>query len=316
VTAWLSRYAAWVDAREPVVGLAVFRVLLGLVLGKVLVTIAWLGVDDALFRAPADGGMTALRESWRFAWLGGPTPAAVDAVLAGGIGACALLVLGVVPNLAAVVAAQAFLALVALHPDAGGGHDKLITNGLWLLALSPCGASLSLPAWWRGRVWDPTPRAAWPRALLILQLSLVYTFAGIAKASPEWWPWGRWDAVYRSLLQPQWNELDTTWVAHVYPLTQAATVLTIAFESLFFLVPAWLLARRRWPALGRWDPRWFFLGLGVVMHGTLEMFMDLGPFAVASVAYYATCFSADEYAAAAARLGRLLGRPTPAGSAT
>jgi hypothetical protein len=135
---------------EPVVGLAVFRVLAALVLAKVLLAIWWLGVDVELYRLPTDGGMTSLAPSWRLDWLGGPTPGVVTAVLWTGIGACGLLALGVVPNLAALVAAQAFLALNALHADAGGGHDKLIVNGLWLLALSPCGASLSLPAWWRG----------------------------------------------------------------------------------------------------------------------------------------------------------------------
>lgn len=311
--AW-SRFVDAVNTPEPVVGLALFRVAVGLVLGKVLLAIVWLGVGEALFRRPEDGGMTSLSTSWRLDWLGGPTPAVVDGTLWTGIVACALLSLGVVPQLAAVVASQCFLALTALHGDAGGGHDKLITSGLFLLALSPCGASLSLPAAWRG-VWiDPTPRASWPRKLLMLQISVVYTFAGIAKAAPEWWPWGGLDAVYRSLLQPHWNEVDTTWVAHVYPLTQLATVLTIVFETGFFVVPVWAWwARWRWPALGRWDPRWFFLGLGVVMHATLEAFMDLGPFALISVAYYVTCFSSDEYRRA---FGRLRGRAevAPGGS--
>jgi hypothetical protein len=308
----------WVDAAnatEPVVGLAVFRILCGLVLGKVLLTIWWLGVDDALWLPPRHGGMTSLGASWRLDWLGGPTPAVVHGVTWVGIGACALLVLGIAPNAAALVAGQAFLALGGLHVDAGGGHDKLITNGLWLLALSPCGASLSLPAWRRGQWVDPTPRAAWPRALLVLQISAVYTFAGLAKAAPEWWPWGGLQAVYRSLLQPHWNEVDTTWVAHVFPLTQLATVLTILFESGFFVVPLWLVARGRWPRVARWDPRWLFLGLGVVMHGTLEVFMDLGPFALISVSYYATCFSAEEYARAARALRRYLpGSPAAEGS--
>ncbi len=300
-----GRFVDAVHRPEPVVGLAVFRVLAALVLAKVLLAIWWLGVDVELYRLPTDGGMTSLAPSWRLDWLGGPTPGVVTAVLWTGIGACGLLALGVVPNLAALVAAQAFLALNALHADAGGGHDKLIVNGLWLLALSPCGASLSLPAWWRGVVWDPTPRASWPRKLLMLQISVVYTFAGIATAAPEWWPWGGGDAVYRSLLQPHWNEVDTTWAAHVYPLTQLATALTIVFEAGFFVVPVWAWwARWRWPALQRFDPRWFFLGLGLIMHATLEVFMDLGPFALISVAYYVTCVSSDEYAAAAARWTR------------
>jgi hypothetical protein len=300
------RFVDWVNAPEPVVGLAIFRVLTGLVLAKVLLTIWWLGVDEALYRSPADGGMTSLGTSWRMELLGGPAPATVDAVLWAGIASSLLVAAGVLPNLAAIVASNAFLALGGLHVDAGGGHDKLITNGLFLLALSPCGASLSLPAWWRGRTWDPTPRAAWQRGLLALQIAVVYTFAGLAKGAPEWWPWGGWDAVYRSLLQPQWNELDTTWVAHVYPLTQLATVLTIVFEAGFFVVPAWMVARWRWTWLQRWDPRWFFLGLGVVMHATLELFMDLGPFALISVSYYTTCFTSDEYARAAAAVRRYL----------
>jgi hypothetical protein len=298
-------WAAWVDRvdrREPVVALAVFRILVGLVLAKVLLAIWWWGVDDALYATPAQGGLTNLGASWRLDWLGGPTPALIDATLWVGIGACGLLVLGLVPRVAALVAGQAFLALNALHTDAGGGHDKLIAVALWILALSPAGASLSLPSAWRGRWFDPTPRASWPRAVLWLQISVVYTFAGIAKAAPEWWPWGGLDAVYRSLLQPHWNEVDTTWVAHVFPLTQLATVLTLAFEGGFFVVPVWMLARERWPRLSRYDPRPVFLGLGLLMHATLEWFMDLGPFAVISVAYYPLFFSDGELRRAADRL--------------
>jgi hypothetical protein len=171
---------------------------------------------------------------------------------------------------------------------------------MWILAFAPSGRSFSV--WCRGV--SPTPGAAWPRAVLVLQLGVTYTFAGIGKTGPEWWPWGGYDAVYRSLLQPHWNEIDATFVADLYPLTQLATALTMVFETGFFLVPLWLLLRDRYPRIRRFDPRWFFLPLGLVMHGTLELFMDLGPFALVTLAYYLLLFDAQEYAGFARRVRR------------
>lgn len=300
--AW-ARWVAWITRPEPVVGLAVFRALVGLVLAQELVTAWWVGVPGAFWRLPADGGVGSLSPGWRFEVLGGPTPLAVDAVMWATVVAALAVAAGMFTRTASFVALQGFLALMFLSPACGGGHDRLITNALWILALSPAGATASVDAWMRtGRWLDPTPRASWPRRVLGLQIVVCYTFAGIGKIGPEWWPWGGLEAVYYSVLQPQWNERDATFVAWIFPLTQAATVVTLLFEGLFVLVPLWMWGRHRWPSWRRLDLRLPFLALGLAMHGALEWFMDLGPFAVISLSYYFLLFDADELAGAARRL--------------
>ncbi len=303
MSALWGRWVAFLTRPEPVVGLAVFRVLLGLVLAQELLSAWWVGVPEALWRVPEDGGIGPLTPGWRFDLLGGATPSAVDGVLAATVVAALAVSAGLFTRLSAFVALQGFLALMFLNPPCGGGHDRLITNALWIVALSPAGASASVDALLRtGRWLDPTPRASWPRRVLGLQIVCCYTFAGLGKIGPEWWPWGGLQAVYYAVLQPQWGERDATFVAWAFPLTQVATTVTIAFESLFFLVPVWMWGRHRWPSWRRLDLRIPFLLLGLAMHGALELFMNLGPFALISVSYYFLLFDADEYATALRRL--------------
>ncbi|MCA9568313.1 MAG: HTTM domain-containing protein [Myxococcales bacterium] len=308
-----SRFVALANAKEPVVGLAIFRVLVGLFLFEELFTAWWVGVDRALWLPPEHGGMVPLSDPWQFHLLGGATPATLSLVLWGTMAAALLVSAGALTRVASLVALQGFLALMFLNVPCGGGHDKLITNALWILALSPAGTTASVDCRVRTGGWvDATPRAWWPRWVLGLQIACTYTYAGWAKMGPEWWPWGGWKAVYLSILQPQWNELDSTWVAFAYPLTQLATILTMVFECGFFLVPLWMALRHRTPWLRRYDVRVPFLLLAFVMHATLETFMNLGPFARISVAYYLLLFDADEYARAWRALRGLFGAPHPA----
>ncbi|MBK7757744.1 MAG: hypothetical protein IPI35_15355 [Deltaproteobacteria bacterium] len=53
------------------------------------------------------------------------------------------------------------MALTSINPESGGGHDRLLTNALWLLVLSPASATLSLDCRLRTGAWsDTTPRSA------------------------------------------------------------------------------------------------------------------------------------------------------------
>jgi hypothetical protein len=103
--------------------------------------------------------------------------------------------------------------------------------------------------------------------------------------------------VYRSLLAPSWARWDLSWIAAFYPATQAMTAVALAWEGTFWGVGAWLLLRRRWPPVARYDPRLFYIFVGICVHGTLELAMNLGPFAWATLSFYPCLFRADEYAA-------------------
>ncbi|MEZ4241880.1 MAG: hypothetical protein R3F59_38165 [Myxococcota bacterium] len=206
---------------------------------------------------------------------------------------------GVWSRVAALVTGQALLALFSVAPATGGGHDRLLTIALWLLALSPAGASLSLPTRWRtGRWRDPTPRAAWPRRLLAFPLVVTYTVTGWQKLAPEWWPWGGLTAVYRSLLQPSWARFDLApWLGPLFPVTQAMTLVTIAWECSFPLLLAWWIARRRGGRFARWPVRGVLLGVGVAVHGTLWATSNLGPFPFITLAYYLCCLDDADWRA-------------------
>jgi hypothetical protein len=287
----MERLLCWVDEREPVTALAAFRVALALVVLTTLVDTWWSGAAALLWYPVEDGGLGGVQPSWRVQALGGPSVTTIRllSVLCG-LGSLCLLA-GFRTRVAALVAGQAFLALASLQPGTGGGHDRLITNALWLLVLSPAGLSFSLDCWLRTRRWvDETPRPCWPRRLLCWQLVLCYGITGWQKLGPEWWPWGGLTAVYRSLLQPAWARVDLAGVLpHLFPLTQAMTALTLAWECGFPVILLWWWARRRGHPFGRWPVRAVLLGAGVLFHTTLALASNLGPFPYVTLAYY-LCF--------------------------
>ena len=74
------------------------------------------------------------------------------------------------------------------------------------------------------------------------------------------------------------------------------------WECTFPLVGIWLWARTRRPALRRYDLRVPYVIVGVVMHATLEVLMNLGPFAYATFAFYLCLLDEDDWR-------RVTGRP-------
>lgn len=312
-------WAAWVAhlaAREPATVLAVFRVLLALVILGTLGSIAGSGVLELAYTDPPFGGYrTRDQDHWLVAALGGATARTAWALWGAAMGGAALLLAGLAARPAAFLALQALIAFFSLSQETGGGHDRLLTNGLWLLCFADSAATLSVACRRRtGRWHDPRPVPAWPRLVGLLQLAVVYGTTGLHKLGAEWMPWGGYEAVYRALLQPAWTRFDFAPVAGaLFPLTQAITAVVWAWEVLFpLLLPA--LAWRQRPgrlgdALRRWDPRWPLLGVGVGMHLFLGTALNLGPFSWVTLSFYVFAFSPDELHRAAARL--LRGRRTP-----
>jgi hypothetical protein len=301
--AW-SALESWVAEEEPVTWLALFRIAIGCIVVVDLIDTWSSGAMAMLWLPPDAGGLDELVGDWRTSLIGGPTTAAVYAWFFAALVGCAALIAGVGSRVGALLAGQALLALFALAPGTGGGHDRLLTNALWLLVLAPAGASLSLGCRLRtGRWTDPTPRAAWPRRLVGWQLVVMYTITGWQKLGPEWWPWGGLEAVYRSLLQPSWARWDlASVVAHLFPLTQAMTVATIVWEGSFPLLLAWWVGRRRGWRIGRWPVRGVLLGVGVVMHTTLWATSNLGPFPFVTLAFYLCCLDDGDWARLSSRL--------------
>lgn len=294
---WWARWVAAVHVEEPVLGLALFRIAIGLTVAWTLTRIVALGSMEALWFPQDEGGILPLTGDWRWRLVGGASARATVGVTALAFGGALLVAAGVGTRLAAFLCGQALIALFSLVPETGGGHDRLLTNALWLLVFAPSDHSLSLECRWRtGRWVDAAPRADVVRWLAILQICVVYGVTGWQKMGPEWWPWGGYAAVYRSVLIPDWSRFDLAPVlGHAYPLTQLGTAVTMAWECTFPLVGLWYWGRHRRPGWQRWDLRVPYFVVGLVMHGTLEVLMNLGPFAWSTLAFYLCFFDAEDW---------------------
>ena len=322
-----SPWARWVralDQREPATALALTRILLGITLTAHLGGIAARGDAPLLWMAPADGGYRGFPPtgSWLVNAVGGPGPAVVGGLLGAGVLAGALLTAGIGARAAAFVGLQAFLALAWINPDTGGSYDYLMTNALWLMVLADSGRTLSVSARMRTGAWtDPTPVAAWPRWLVVGQLVTMYTSTGLQKLSGHWLPGGGLTALYYIVQQPTWaRRPDNLWAADVLPLTQLATLGTWLFEvgAPLFLLAAWYRRTADRPGrLRAWsnrvDLRAWLAGLGVAMHLSFELLLEVGPFSAISLAMYPCLWGPAAWDRARARL-RGRGRASPPAS--
>jgi hypothetical protein len=176
--------------------LAALRVMFGLLLCVSMLRFLAYGWVDTLFVAPSFHF-----KYWGFAWVA-PLPGPFMHAL---FWTLALLSLAIAAGLAFRCTAAAFalgLSYVQLiDVSTYLNHYYLAALLAWLLAASPAGRVASLDAWLRKRrqrvgraaapeapgAGSPTPyvAAGW-LYLFRFQLALVYVFAGLAKAQPDW----------------------------------------------------------------------------------------------------------------------------------
>ncbi|MFT4976880.1 MAG: hypothetical protein ACI8S6_002785 [Myxococcota bacterium] len=297
-----STLTARLTAREPATALALVRILLALAILWDLLDIRLSGAMDMLWMPRTAGGLSyATADGWLAEYVAS-TPDNILAVYAVTVTACVLLVAGLGARPAAFVTLLGFRFLTSLNGNSIGGHDRVIANGLFLLCLSPSDVTLSARCWLKHRAWTSAEAvAAWPRHLFIYQLALMYTCTGIQKLGLVWWPGGGYLAVYYSLLQVHWARADWWWVAWLAPLTRMGTALTWWWETMWWLVPLWIWLRAtperggRLRALAaRFDLRTPFVIIGILMHGTIWVFLNLGPFSAVTLSLYPALYHPDE----------------------
>jgi hypothetical protein len=317
VNAW-RRLVGFLDRRETGEALAVYRVAVGLNVLWAMVSVWAPGLVEVLWLQPAAGGMRPLAadSSWLVGALGGPSSAVVWPLVIGTTLASIGLILGIGSRALAFVCLQGFLAVAWINAHAGGSYDNLLTNALWLLVLARSDATWSLACRLRTGAWkSDTLISSWPRWLIVLQLLLMYCSTGLQKVSASWVPGGDSSALYYILQQPSWARHDMSWVAWLYPVTQAATLSVWLFEVFapLLLVVLWFRHTRdregRLRKLSnRLDLRSWFVVYGVAMHLSIHALMVVGPFSTTSIALYAALFSADEWRRGADRLRSLARR--------
>jgi hypothetical protein len=167
------------------------------------------------------------------------------------------------------------------NPWVFNSGDTLIRVQALILALSPCGAALSLDRRRRaGTFWSAQIRAPWAIRLLQIELSLIYLATVRAKVEGNAWPQGT--AVSYALRLQDMLILPTPhWVTANALLMNVATWGTLALEfSIGILV--WNKRFRPWVLAG-----------GVVMHSLIMITIAVGFFAPAMFVLYLAFVSPD-----------------------
>ncbi|MCP4804470.1 MAG: HTTM domain-containing protein [Proteobacteria bacterium] len=249
---------SWLRAREGGQALAVMRVLVALCLLVDVWHIGSIHVD-----AFSSDGFASITTS----------VLQVRMLLGGLFVAAVALGLGLGGRITAFVALQLALQLYDVHGALGGGHDRLTTNALWLLVLGGSTYTWSLDAQLLGERQAPV----WARYLVVFQLVVVYFTTGLQKVSPEWWPWGGYDAVWYLLQAPSWSKLAEVplWL---HRPSQLASLGTMVFELAAPLFLISVVKGRRW--------HWPLIVVGAGMHLGIAATMDVGTFSWISLALY------------------------------
>ena len=285
---------AWDDfwfTPQPTSALALVRIAFGLVaLGWSLSLLPDLGA----FFGP-DGVVPAYEDPSKGVWtlLGAsPSQAAVTAMAVALVVGCVALTAGAATRVAAVVVFVGLVSFQHRDPYVFNSGDGLLPIIALVLALSPAGAALSVDRLVRSRdrFWDAPARAPWALRLLQVQLSLIYLATAWSKATGATWDDG-------TAVSYTWRLEDLERFPMPDALATSLLVSNVATYGTLMLevaigVLVWVRAARPW-----------VLGLGVLMHLGIDVFVRVGFFSYAMFVCYLAFLSpgAAERVVAAAR---------------
>jgi Vitamin K-dependent gamma-carboxylase len=277
--------------------------LVRLVFGAVVV--AWtLAMWPDLYRVFGEDGLAPQYTRLDFQWgvfqiWPGDTALLIGWVLL--LVAALALIAGWHSRIAAVVVfvlLQSFLRRGIYLFNAG---DAILTIIALILALSSCGAALSLDQRRRtGSFWSAQTRSPWPIRLLQVQLSVIYLVTVQAKLASKSWVDGsavffawRTDGRWALLPAPEWLATNAI-------LVNAVTWGTLVIE----LALAILVWNRRC--------RFWVLAAGVVMHLTISINLNVAFFSVAMFVLYLAFVPWEAVRDLPGRLTRRRANPQPA----
>jgi hypothetical protein len=292
--------------QEAPTSLALYRILL---CSSALYSLAIMGDQDvfeATWVSSRDGGLTHLSSRhWLFSALGGFDANAVRNLYHLSLCLLTFGLIGFGGRATLLFAQQSYVALRTINENSSGGYDSLICLGLLLLGCASSTATLSVDCrLMYGRFWRLTPVSAWPRALLVFQLLLMYSMTGIQKIGHSWTPMGGYTALHYVLNDPTWLRWDLGKLPEMFgPLLRIATAVTWHWEQLSLLLllhwyfrntddtsPSWL--RRLFL---RWDLRYPWAAIGLMLHVSILVLFDIGPFSIVSLAYYVNLWAPREW---------------------
>ncbi len=108
------------------------------------------------------------------------------------------------------------------------GVEAFTHIALFYCFLFPTGKSFSIDSWIRGGTSQATPFATTSIRILQLHLCIVYFTGGIGKAlGPTWW---NGEAIWTALMQPQFMQMDMTWMSEYIFIAQILCWSTLIVE--------------------------------------------------------------------------------------
>lgn len=286
-----GRYVDFMREEEAPESLALGRICFG---AAITANAAWpllAGNAVAIYADPAHGGVFPGRVGplTLFNYVEG-TEAVVLGVLGLNVLAGLAFTAGFATRAMAAVLLVLHMSLSVRLGWFGFGADEVVRVFTFPMLLANLGAAASVDA----RLGLGADRvAAWPRRLILFQITVLYVTTGMVKFGSTWSFVDGWSALYYALNLPYFARFDGSWAAWVYPLTQVGTFVSRWWETLFFVLPlSMFLARhperggrvRRW--LATHDLRPVMLGIGVILHLGLALSMDLGMFPWLMLALY------------------------------
>ncbi len=256
-----------------------------------------------------------------------PGEGAATLILAVGSLAALALALGLWSRVSSWLALVVLIGIVLRNPLPLAGQ-QVLGSFLFLLCVSRCGAAYSLDNLRRcrrlraaGRLDDDDeanatyrPIPAWPRWLMILQLTVAFTVNGWAKTGPSY---VKGDSFFNLLANDRFHRFPPWGYLRLFGdnVLRLATWIAWWFERLFPLAALGLVLRRLWPGLPRgltWPTsRWIWATLAVCFTGSLLVLANLGWFVPTTLVATLALFRGEEVGRVVDRLLRRQSPPAP-----
>jgi vitamin K-dependent gamma-carboxylase-like protein len=186
------------------------------------------------------------------------------------------LLVGWRTRIAAVVAWLAHLTLMMTGSGTNYGADNFGNIFLFYLIWIPAGAELSLDRAAGRAPRGPTSTARLSLRVVQLHLCMVYLAGGLMKASGEQW-WNG-DAIWRSVMLPEYRQLDFCWLADHPWVARVSGWMVILVETGYSIFI--------WPR----RTRLLWIIAAVAMHLGIALFMGLGVFGAIMIAFTVAAF--------------------------
>lgn len=207
------------------------------------------------------------------------------------------LMIGFRSQLAALVVFVCLISLARRNPWVFNAGDSLFRHMALFLAVSPCGAALSVDRWRKHKpdFWTFPLRAPWAQRMIQVQISVLYLFTVWAKARGERWIGGT--AVSDSLRAGDLTRLDLGYRATESLLV--ANLLTYGTLAVELALAILIWNRKLRPIV---------IGLGIALHLFIEITFGLGFFSMVIIMSYLSFVPEDTMARLLQKLRERMGR--------